>query len=125
MKRIKLVDLAAQNAEIRAEVDAALIETHRNTSYIGGPQVEAFQREFAQYLGVSHVIGVSSGTDALHLALRALGVGTGDEVITTPMTFIATAEAIVQTGAQPAVVDVDPVTGNLSAEALRAYLEAG
>jgi dTDP-4-amino-4,6-dideoxygalactose transaminase len=125
MKQIKFVDLAAQNQEIRAEVEAALAEIHRTTAYVGGPQVEAFEREFADYLGVRHVVGVSSGTDALRLALLARDIGPGDEVVTTPMTFIGTAEAIVQTGARPAFVDIDPVTRNLSAPALLRYLEAG
>ncbi len=76
--------------------------------------MEAFEEEFARFLGVAHVVGVGSGTDALRLALLALGIGPGDGVITAPMTFIATAEAIVQTGAVPEFVDVDPDTGNLS-----------
>lgn len=125
MKKIRMVDLTAQNAEIQADVEAALAEIHRNTSYVGGPQVEAFERAFADYLGVRHVVGVSSGTDALQLSLRALRIGSGDEVITTPMTFIATAEAIVQVGARPVFVDIDPTTCNISADAVRRYLEAG
>jgi dTDP-4-amino-4,6-dideoxygalactose transaminase len=125
MKQIKFVDLAAQNLEIREDVESALSEIHRSTAYVAGPQVEAFEQEFAAYLGVRHVVGVGSGTDALRLALLALQVGPGDEVITTPMTFIATAEAVVQTGARPAFIDVDPVTCNISAAALRSYLEAG
>ncbi len=125
MKKIKMIDLAAQNLEIRAEVEAALAEIHQNTAYVGGPQVEAFEREFADYLGVRHVIGVSSGTDALHLSLRALSIGAGDEVITTPMTFIATTEAILHAGATPVLVDVDPLTCNISPAAIRKYLENG
>jgi dTDP-4-amino-4,6-dideoxygalactose transaminase len=125
MKPVKFVDLAAQTAEIRTEVENTFAEIHRTCSYIGGPQVEAFEREFGEYLGARHVIGVSSGTDALRLALLALGVGPKDEVITTPETFIGTAEAIIQTGAWPAFVDVDPVNGNISADALRRYLDAG
>src|SRR5579863_1386613 len=110
MKSVRFVDLAAQNAEICAEVERAFREIHRDTAYVGGPQVAAFEREFADYLGVQHVIGVSSGTDALRLALIASEVGPDDEVITSPMTFIGTAEAIVQTGARPAFVDIDPAT---------------
>jgi dTDP-4-amino-4,6-dideoxygalactose transaminase len=125
MKRIKMVDLAAQNLEIREDAEAALADLHRGTAYVGGPEVEAFEREFAEYLSVRHVIGVGSGTDALRLSLLALGVGAGDEVITTPMTFIATAAAIMQTGAHPAFVDIDPATGNLSLSGLRRYLEQG
>ena len=120
--RIKFVDLAAQNAEIADRVQRELAEIHQKTSYVGGPQVEAFEKEFGAFLGARHVIGVASGTDALRLALAAIGVGPGDEVITSPMTFIATAAAIRQTGAIPAFVDVDSDTGNLSPERLREYL---
>ena len=74
---------------------------HTATSYVGGPQVAGFEREFAYFLGVKRVVGVGSGTDALRMALLAIGVGPGDEVITSPMTFIATAAAIFQTGARP------------------------
>jgi len=120
---IKFVDLAAMNDEIRERVDRELAEIHKNTAYIGGPHVEAFEKEFAAFLGVPHVIGVGSGTDALRLALMALEVGPGDEVITTPMTFIATAASIIQTGAKPVFVDVDPETCNLSPAAVRHYFE--
>ena len=122
--RIKFVDLAAQNADIAERVHRELADLHRNTAYIGGPQVEAFEKEFAEFLGARHAIGVASGTDALRLALVAIGVGPGAEVLTSPMTFIATAAAIRQTGALPVFVDVDPDTGNLSAERLREYLQA-
>lgn len=123
--RIKLTDLAAQNEEIRGLVDQALERIHRNTQYIGGAEVTGFEKEFAAFLGARRVVSVSSGTDALRLALLALGIGPGDEVITVPMTFIATAAAIYQTGARPAFVDVEPETGNMSAGAVLRYLEAG
>jgi dTDP-4-amino-4,6-dideoxygalactose transaminase len=123
--KIKFLDLNAQNEEIRQDVECGMAEMHRNTAYIGGPAVAAFEKNFADYLGVRRVIGVGSGTDALRLSLLALGIGPGDEVITVPMTFIATAEAIYQTGACPVFVDVDPDTGNMSVKALRLYLEAG
>jgi dTDP-4-amino-4,6-dideoxygalactose transaminase len=123
--KIKFNDLAAQNRDIHDDVERAFEQIHRNTAYVGGAQVEAFERDFAEYLGVRRLVGVSSGTDALRLALLALGIGPGDEVITVPMTFIATAEAIVQTGARPVFVDVDPATCNMSVPALRRYLEAG
>lgn len=123
--QVKLVDLAAQNAEIREEVEAELVEVHRATAYVGGARVEAFEQDFANFLGVRHVLSVASGTDALRLALIALGVGPDDEVITTPMTFIATVEAIVQAGARPVFVDVDPLTCNISPAALLRYLERG
>ena len=121
--QIKFVDLAAMNDEIRERVDREMAEIHKNTAYIGGPHVEAFEKEFAAYLGVPHVIGVGSGTDALRLALLALDVGPGDEVLTTPMTFIATAAAIVQSGATPVFIDVDPETCNLSPKAARTWFE--
>jgi dTDP-4-amino-4,6-dideoxygalactose transaminase len=122
---IKFLDLAAQNREIMSQVERGLEEIHDKTSYIGGPQVAAFENEFASFLGVRHAVSVGSGTDALRLALLAIGTGPGDEVITTPMTFIATAEAIVQTGARPAFVDIDPDTGNLSVAEIARYLERG
>jgi len=120
---IKFVDLAAQTREIRERVDREFEEIHSRARYIGGPQVSAFESEFASYLGVRKAIGVNSGTDALRLALLASGVGPGDEVITVPLTFIASAEAIVQVGARPAFVDVDQQTGNMSAAAMLRYLE--
>ena len=123
--KIKFVDLAAQNREIHDRVVREFAEIHERTAYVGGPQVAAFEAEFAAFLGARRVIGVSSGTDALRLSLMALGIGAGDEVITAPMTFIATAEAIVQTGARPVFVDIDRDTGNLSVPALEAYLKEG
>jgi dTDP-4-amino-4,6-dideoxygalactose transaminase len=122
---IKFVDLAAQNDEIRRRVDAEYERIHSNTAYVGGPQVAEFETRFAQYLGARCAVSVGSGTDALRLALLAAGVGPGDEVITTPMTFIATAEAIFQAGALPVFVDVDPDTAAISAEAVKRYIEAG
>ncbi len=122
---IKFVDLAAQNEEIRRRVDAELERIHAATAYVGGPQVAEFEQRFAAYLGVRHVVGVGSGTDALRLALIAAGVGPGDEVITAPMTFVATAEAIFQAGAVPVFVDVDPHTATISVEGVNRYLEQG
>jgi dTDP-4-amino-4,6-dideoxygalactose transaminase len=122
---IKMVDLKAQYREIHQRVESDFAEIHANSSYIGGPAVAAFESEFARFLGVRRVVGVASGTDALRLALIAIGVGAGDEVVTTPMTFIATVEAIVQAGARPAFVDVDPISGNLSVPALKRYLASG
>ncbi len=123
--QIKFVDLAAMNDEVRERLDRELAEIHAHTAYIGGPQVEGFEKEFAEFLGVRHVVGVGSGTDALRLALMALDVGPGDEVITSPMTFIATAASIIQTGAKPVFADVDPETCNLSPEAVRRHFEKG
>jgi dTDP-4-amino-4,6-dideoxygalactose transaminase len=123
--KIKFVDLHSQNEEIRERVARDMEDLHRKTAYIGGEYVASFERDFADFVGVKRAVGVSSGTDALRLALLALGVGVGDEVITTPMTFIATVAAVVQTGATPAFVDIDPVTGNIDPEAVRRYLKAG
>jgi dTDP-4-amino-4,6-dideoxygalactose transaminase len=125
MRQVKFVDLAAQNLEIRDDVEREFELIHEQTAYVGGAAVKRFEEEFAAFLGVRHVIGVSSGTDALRLSLLALGVGPDDEVITTPFTFIATVAAIVQTGARPVFVDIDPATCNLSVAATQRYLESG
>ena len=121
--RIKFINLAAQNQEIAARIGRELEEIHARTAYVGGEQVEKFEQEFAQYVGAKRAVGVANGTDALRFALLALEIGAGDEVITVPMTFIATAAAIVQTGARPVFVDIDPDTGNISLPALRKMLE--
>lgn len=110
---IPMVNLKAQYAEIKDEIEQGLAETINNCSFILGPNVTAFEREAADYLGVKHAVGVASGTDALHLALIAAGIGQGDEVITTAFTFIATAEAIKYVGAKPVFVDIDPQTFNI------------
>lgn len=115
---IPMVNLKAQYAEIKDEIEQGLAKTIANCSFILGPNVQAFEQECADYLGVKHAIGVASGTDALHLALLAEGIGAGDEVITTAFTFIATAEAIKYVGAKPVFVDIDPRTFNISAEAI-------
>jgi dTDP-4-amino-4,6-dideoxygalactose transaminase len=108
--RIPLFDTHEVVAELRAEIDdrvAAVIDSGR---FIGGPEVEAFERELAAYLGVEHVVAVGNGTDALQLALLALGVGPGDEVVVPSFTFYASVEAIVQVGARPVFCDIDPET---------------
>src|SRR5438477_4197323 len=107
---VRLVDLAAQFRSIKPEVMAAIEDVLESTQLFLGPQTRAFEAEFADYCGSRFAIGVGNGTDALHLALRAAGIGPGDEVITVSHTFIATIEAIVQVGATPVLVDVDPVT---------------
>lgn len=119
---IPMVNLKAQYAEIKDEVEQGLAETIENCSFILGPNVQAFEKEAAEYLGVKHAIGVASGTDALHLALLAEGIGEGDEVITTAFTFIATAEAIRYVGAKPVFVDVDPKSYNITAAAIEAAI---
>ena len=112
---IPMVNLKAQYAEIKDEIESGLAETIANCSFILGPNVQAFEKEAADYLGVKHAIGVASGTDALHLSLLAAGITDGDEVITTAFTFIATAEAIKYVGAKPIFVDIDPKTFNITA----------
>ena len=119
---IPMVNLKAQYAEIKDEFEQGLADTIANCSFILGPNVQGFEREAAQYLGVKHAIGVASGTDALHLALAAAGIGAGDEVITTAFTFIATAEAICYRGARPVFVDIDPKTFNIDTAAIEAAI---
>lgn len=119
---IPMVDLKAQYAALKDEIDRGLHEALANCAFVLGPNVQAFEQEAASYLGARHAIGVASGTDALHLALLAAGVKAGDEVITTPFTFIATAEAIRYIGACPVFVDVDPRTFNIDPEAVAAAI---
>ncbi|MEP6768054.1 MAG: DegT/DnrJ/EryC1/StrS family aminotransferase [Acidobacteriota bacterium] len=106
-------DLKAQYGELRDEIVAALDLVCRNASFILGPEVAAFETEFAAYCETKHCVALNSGTSALHLALLAAGVGPDDEVITTPYTFIASAEAISYVGARPVFVDIDPATANI------------
>ena len=111
--QIPLVDLKAQYASIKPEVDAAIQRVLDHTGFIMGKEVSDFEQAFARYVGAKGTVGVASGTAALQLALLACGVGPGDEVITTAHTFIATAEAISQTGARPVFADIDPRTYTL------------
>lgn len=120
---IPLLDLVAPHAEMRDDLLDVMRRALDSAAFIGGPMVEGFERDFAGFCGVSHAIGVSSGTDAVRFALMAAGVQLCDTVITVPLTFIATAEAITQAGARLAFVDVDERTGNLCPERLREYLE--
>lgn len=117
---IPMVDLKTQYALIRDEIDAGLREALDSCAFVLGPQVQAFEREAAAYLGVKHAIGVANGTEALHLALRAAGIGEGDEVIAPAFTFIATAEAIRYVGATPVFVDIDPSTFNVTPDIVAA-----
>jgi dTDP-4-amino-4,6-dideoxygalactose transaminase len=110
---IPFVDLRAQYHSIKPEVDEAVLDLFKSAHFVLGPQVAAFEQLFAEYVHAERALGVNSGTSALHLAMLACGVGAGDEVITTPMTFIATASAIDYTGARPVFVDIDPVTLNI------------
>lgn len=109
IERIPLLDLRAQYHVIREEALAAFDEIAESTAYAQGPAAKQFEQEFAAWCGVDHCVSVNTGTSALHLALRCLDIGPGDEVITVPMTFIATAWAIYYVGAKPVFVDIDPV----------------
>jgi dTDP-4-amino-4,6-dideoxygalactose transaminase len=122
---VKFLDLAAQNNEIIIDVERKFAQIHERTAYIDGPHVAEFEKEFASFLGARRVIGVGSGTDALRLALMAVGIASGDEVITVPSSFIATAASIIQAGGTPSFVDIDPVTGTMDPGALANYLAAG
>lgn len=108
--KVPLVDLNAQHAELRGRLDAALKEVVDSGRFILGPNVQALEQEIAERCGVRYGVGVASGTDALKIALQALGVGPGDEVITTPFTFVATVEVIAQLGAVPVFADIEPST---------------
>ncbi len=111
--RIPFFDLAAQTSELIVEIRAALERVIGSQRFILGEEVAAFEREIAAFLGVRHAIGVSSGTDALTIALTALGVGPGDEVVTTPYTFFATTGAILRVGARPVFADIERASFNL------------
>jgi len=111
--RVPLLDLQAQYATIREETLAAVVDVLESQVCIGGPKVAALEEQVALISDCKHAVGVSSGTDALLCSLMALGVGAGDEVITSPFTFFATAGSIVRAGATPVFVDIDPVTYNI------------
>ena len=119
---IPMVDLTAQYQALKTEIDAGLLHTLETAQFILGPNVRAFEEEAAAYLGVKHAITVANGTDALHLALLAAGIGAGDEVITTPFTFIATAESIRYVGAHPVFVDIDPQSLNIDVTQIEAAI---
>ena len=111
--KVSLLDLKAEFEQLRGEILPALERVCQNASFVLGEEVEAFERAFADFCGTKHCVALASGTAALHLGLLALGVQPDDEVITTPNTFLATAEAISYCGATPVLVDIDPATGNL------------
>jgi len=112
--KIPLIDLKAQYTGIKDEIQEAMAGVLDSTQFIGGEAVNEFEQAFCQATGQAHCVGVGNGTDALYLALRALGVGSGHEVLVPVNTFIATAEAVTLTGAKPVFVDVDESTGNIS-----------
>jgi dTDP-4-amino-4,6-dideoxygalactose transaminase len=123
MINVPLLDLRAQFAQIRAEVMPAIDQVCASQHFILGQQVRALEEEISRYCAASEGIGVSSGTDALLLALMTLDIRTGDEVITSPFTFFATAGTIARTGARPVFCDIDPVTYNMSPAAVQSFIE--
>lgn len=114
MLKVPVLNLKKQYSTLQAELEEAVLRVMSSGRYILGPEVEALEKEMAQLTHCGFGVGVASGTDALHLSLRALGIGPGDEVITSAFTFIATSEAIAYTGARPVFADIDPVTFNLN-----------
>ncbi len=121
--RVPFLDLRAQDAAIGGAVREALAEVVASQQFVLGPHVARFEAAMAAYCGVAHAIGVASGTDALALALAALGVGTGHAVVTTPFSFFATASTIVRVGARPLFADIDPVTLNIDPAAAAAVAD--
>lgn len=117
-KKIQMVDLGGQYEKIKAEVDSAIMNVIQSTAYINGPEVKAFQAELEKYLGVKNVIPCANGTDALQIAMMALGLKAGDEVITANFTYVATAEVIALLGLTPVLVDVYPDTFDINVEAI-------
>nr|WP_198648883.1 DegT/DnrJ/EryC1/StrS family aminotransferase [Cyanothece sp. BG0011] len=122
MNTIPPVDLVRQYKLISDEIDSAVLEVVRSGRYIGGAVVSDFEQQLAEYVGSSDCVSCNSGTDALYLALKALNIGPGDEVITTPFTFIATAETISLVGAKPVFVDIERDTFNIDVEAIEAAI---
>lgn len=115
---VPMLDLSRQYAEVKAEIEESVLRVCASQRYVLGPEVTEFEAEAAAYLGVKHAVGCASGTDALWLSLQVAGVGPGDEVITTPFSFFATASSIIRAGARPVFADVDPKTLNLDPAAV-------
>jgi len=120
--RVPFVDLRSMHVEIKDELQEVFDRVLDNSSFVLGPEVQRFEQEFAAYVGTSHCVALNTGTAALHLALAALNIGPGDEVITVPHTFIATAEAISAVGALPVFVDIDPVSFTMDPTLLEAAI---
>ena len=121
---VPILDLTRQYKAIKPEIDVAVARVLSSGRFILGPEVQAFEREVAEYVGVKHAIGVASGTDALLLSLRALGIGPGDKVIVPSFTFFATAGVVHNVGATPVFADIDPKTFNIDPAAVRRILES-
>lgn len=122
LRGIDFIDLKQQYQRLKPQIDARMSAVLAHGQYIMGPEVAELERELAAFVGVQHAVGVCDGTAALQIAMMALGVGHGDQVITTPFTFIATAETISLLGARPVFVDIDPVTCNLDPAGLEAAI---
>jgi dTDP-4-amino-4,6-dideoxygalactose transaminase len=120
--KIPFVDLKSLHSEIKGELREVFDRVLDNSSFVLGPEVQRFEQEFAAYCGTEHCVAVNTGTAAIHLVLASLGIGPGDEVITVPHTFIATAEAITAVGARPVFIDIDPVSFTMDASLLEAAI---
>ncbi len=120
--RVPLFDTSSPLAELRGELDAAIARVLDSQRYILGPEVSAFEQELAAYCGAGHAVGVANGTDAITIALRAMGVGPGDDVVVPSFTFYASVEAIPLTGARPVFCDVDLETFCVTADTVKAAL---
>jgi dTDP-4-amino-4,6-dideoxygalactose transaminase len=120
--KISFVDLKKQYETIKPEIDQAISEVIGNTAFVGGPFLKSFESNFAEFCDVKHCVGVGNGTDAIFIALKALGIGQGDEVITAANSFIATSEAISMTGAKVVFVDIDPDTYNIDVKQIESKL---
>lgn len=119
---IPFLDLREQYNSIKGEIDSAISRVLHSATFVLGPEVEAFETSFADYCGVRHAVAVNSGTSALHLALLSSGIGPGDEVITTPMTFVATTAAILYAGAKPVFVDINPQSRNIDVDRIESVI---
>src|SRR5262249_23898390 len=121
---LQFLDLGQQFDQIRGEVMRAVTRVLETQRFVLGPEVEQLETEVSDYVGCRYAVACASGTDALILALLAMGIGPGDEVITTPITFVATASAIIRAGAEPVFADIDPKTYNLDPEKLAAVISS-
>ena len=122
--KIPFVDLHAQYLSIKPEIDAAIAEVIAESAFVRGRHVETFERAWAKTIGLKHCVSCGNGTDALYISMRALGVKPGDEAVTTPMTFAATANCVLYQGATPVFADVGPDTLNLDPDQFAARIES-